>query len=711
MEALNKAQQQAVTTITGPILILAGAGSGKTKVLVHKIAHLLEKGYASVDNILAVTFTNKAANEMKELIAFLLKRTLGHKLQLPWMGTFHAICLKILKANAKILGINPQFVIYDTADQLDAVKESFKRLEFNNKNINPRAVLSYISSAKNELVTPEAYQKYASGYFLEKVSQVYPVYQKILEDNSAMDFDDLIMKTVKLFEQHEEVLKKFQQIFKFILIDEYQDTNHAQYIFTKLLSEKHRNICVVGDDAQSIYGFRGANIQNILNFERDYPNTKVIKLEQNYRSTKKILEASNAVIRLNKNQKLKTMWTENALGEGITLYQALNEKDEALWIGNKIKDLLDTGKNPDEIVILYRTNAQSRSLEEAFLKLNIRYKIVGNVRFYERKEVKDVLAYLRLLSNPADNVSLKRVINVPRRGIGPKTLSELTKLAVKEKKSVLAFLQGLDPEQLYTFGRGVAEFCELLNELKDYTQTATVAMLIDLLLEASGYKKLLDDGTEENLARLENIQELKTVARKFDSLPPRIGLERFLEEVALIEQDIEDLENTNDKVTLMTIHASKGLEFSYVFIAGMEEGIFPHSRSFLDPGEMEEERRLAYVALTRAKSKLFLTYTESRTFFGSFTSNPVSRFVTDIPENLVELAESESFYSGSLESLSDFTDAAQEAVLPDFHIGDKVRHEKFGIGTISDIDDTIITVNFPQGEKELSLEYARLDKV
>ncbi|HLD03561.1 MAG TPA: UvrD-helicase domain-containing protein, partial [Candidatus Dojkabacteria bacterium] len=690
---------------------LAGAGSGKTKVLVHKIAHLLEKGYASVDSILAVTFTNKAANEMKERIAFLLKRTLGHRLQLPWMGTFHAICLKILKANAKNLGINPQFVIYDTADQLDTVKEAFKRLEFNDKNINPRAVLSYISSAKNELVTPEAYQKYASGYFLEKVSQVYPVYQKILEDNSAMDFDDLIMKTVKLFEQHEEVLKKFQQIFKFILIDEYQDTNHAQYIFTKLLSEKHRNICVVGDDAQSIYGFRGANIQNILNFERDYPNTKVIKLEQNYRSTKKILEASNAVIRLNKNQKLKTMWTENALGEGITLYQALNEKDEALWIGNKIKDLLDTGKNPDEIVILYRTNAQSRSLEEAFLKLNIRYKIVGNVRFYERKEVKDVLAYLRLLSNPADNVSLKRVINVPRRGIGPKTLSELTKLAVKEKKSVLAFLQGLDPEQLYTFGRGVAEFCELLNELKDYTQTATVAMLIDLLLEASGYKKLLDDGTEENLARLENIQELKTVARKFDSLPPRIGLERFLEEVALIEQDIEDLENTNDKVTLMTIHASKGLEFSYVFIAGMEEGIFPHSRSFLDPGEMEEERRLAYVALTRAKSKLFLTYTESRTFFGSFTSNPVSRFVTDIPENLVELAESESFYSGSLESLSDFTDAAQEAVLPDFHIGDKVRHEKFGIGTISDIDDTIITVNFPQGEKELSLEYARLDKV
>ena len=711
METLNKAQQQAVTTITGPILILAGAGSGKTKVLVHKIAHLLEKGYASVDSILAVTFTNKAANEMKERIAFLLKRTLGHRLQLPWMGTFHAICLKILKANAKNLGINPQFVIYDTADQLDTVKEAFKRLEFNDKNINPRAVLSYISSAKNELVTPEAYQKYASGYFLEKVSQVYPVYQKILEDNSAMDFDDLIMKTVKLFEQHEEVLKKFQQIFKFILIDEYQDTNHAQYIFTKLLSEKHRNICVVGDDAQSIYGFRGANIQNILNFERDYPNTKVIKLEQNYRSTKKILEASNAVIRLNKNQKLKTMWTENALGEGITLYQALNEKDEALWIGNKIKDLLDTGKNPDEIVILYRTNAQSRSLEEAFLKLNIRYKIVGNVRFYERKEVKDVLAYLRLLSNPADNVSLKRVINVPRRGIGPKTLSELTKLAVKEKKSVLAFLQGLDPEQLYTFGRGVAEFCELLNELKDYTQTATVAMLIDLLLEASGYKKLLDDGTEENLARLENIQELKTVARKFDSLPPRIGLERFLEEVALIEQDIEDLENTNDKVTLMTIHASKGLEFSYVFIAGMEEGIFPHSRSFLDPGEMEEERRLAYVALTRAKSKLFLTYTESRTFFGSFTSNPVSRFVTDIPENLVELAESESFYSGSLESLSDFTDAAQEAVLPDFHIGDKVRHEKFGIGTISDIDDTIITVNFPQGEKELSLEYARLDKV
>jgi len=483
MEALNKAQQQAVTTITGPILILAGAGSGKTKVLVHKIAHLLEKGYASVDNILAVTFTNKAANEMKERIAFLLKRTLGHKLQLPWMGTFHAICLKILKANAKILGINPQFVIYDTADQLDAVKESFKRLEFNNKNINPRAVLSYISSAKNELVTPEAYQKYASGYFLEKVAQVYPVYQKILENNSAMDFDDLIMNTVKLFEQHQEVLKKFQQIFKFILIDEYQDTNHAQYIFTKLLAAKHRNICVVGDDAQSIYGFRGANIQNILNFERDYPNTKVIKLEQNYRSTKKILEASNAVIRLNKNQKLKTMWTENALGEGITLYQALNEKDEALWISGKIKELQDTGKDPDEIVVLYRTNAQSRSLEEAFLKLNIRYKIVGNVRFYERKEVKDVLAYLRLLFNPADNVSLKRVINVPRRGIGPKTLSELTKQSGEVKMSVLAFLQSLNPEQVQIFGRGVTDFFKLFSEMKDYTKTATVAMLIDLLMK------------------------------------------------------------------------------------------------------------------------------------------------------------------------------------------------------------------------------------
>ncbi|MEI7579859.1 MAG: UvrD-helicase domain-containing protein [bacterium] len=703
---LNPEQQKAVTTIYGPLLILAGAGSGKTRVLTIRVAQLIEKKIAQPEEILAVTFTNKAAGEMKTRIHSLLK----DKVTLPWVGTFHAICLKILKHNAVKIGYDPTFTIYDTNDQLSAIKEIFKKMDISTKQFNPRSIHNQISNAKNELLTPKDYAGMASGLLMEIASKVYPEYQKTLKANSAMDFDDLIMNTVNLLTNNPSILEKYQQLFKFILIDEYQDTNHAQYTLTNLIAAKYKNICVVGDDAQSIYSFRGATIQNILNFEKDYPDTQIIKLEQNYRSTKTILAASNEIIRKNKNQKQKTLWTQNAAGGKITIYSGENEIAEAEWIALNILNLLTKDVDATEIAILYRTNAQSRVLEEAMLRASINYKIVGNVKFYDRKEIKDVMAYLRVLANPKDNLNLKRIINIPRRGIGPKAIAELEYRAAQDFYSIINFL--IKPENQDYLSKGMQQFAETYHTLTVISQDTTVEQLIDKVLELSGYLEMLNDGSLENEIRLENIKELKSLAKKYAEFKGREGLQLFLEEVALIEDNNRTQSEQTNAVTLMTIHAAKGLEFAQVFVTGMEEGIFPHSRSFMDPTEMEEERRLAYVAYTRAKDNLYLTHTESRTFFGQISANPLSRFVSDIPKSLVDHPTSTETVSIAPELFpSDRFTAATDVYTTNLAKGDHVLHSHFGEGYVEDLNDEIILVRFSGGTKELSLEYCKLQKI
>lgn len=709
MSKLNKEQQRAIDTINGPILILAGAGSGKTRVLTEKIAHLIINKYAEPEEILAVTFTNKAANEMKQRVARILAEKSNNTAARIWMGTFHSICLRFIKANYKYLGLNPQFTIYDADEQVDVVKEALKKLGMADKKINPRSIHSFISSAKNELIDATAYKKYAEGYFQMVVAEVYPIYQQILSSNSAVDFDDLLMMTVKLFQNNPNVLERYQNMFKFILIDEYQDTNHAQYLITKMLADKHKNICVVGDDAQSIYGFRGATIKNILDFEKDYPKTTVIKLEQNYRSTQTILDASNQIILRNKNQKRKEMWTENKKGQKLLVYQARDEREEAGWVAKKINVLLQNGTPASEIVVLYRTNAQSRALEEGFLQAGLNYKIVGGVRFYDRREVKDILAYLKILFNPSDDLSFKRIINVPRRGVGPKKIDELSLAAASKSLSLLNFLMQSSTKEQEQFSKQIAGFTQMMIRLTELSKKINVSTLINEIFVASGYMKWLDDGSSENEARIENIKELISVATKYKSMAPEEGLELFLNEVALLESADDKSDDADaENITLMTIHASKGLEFDYVFVTGMEEGIFPHSRSYADPSEMEEERRLAYVATTRAKQRVVLTYTEQRTYFGATTSNPVSRFLGDIPEHLLEF---ESMKTPSFGSTSKHEDVTVFKFECDLKRGDRVSHAVFGIGIITDIDDSIVLVNFGGKSKELSLEYANLKKI
>jgi len=721
MNSLNPEQQKAVETVDGPILILAGAGSGKTRTLTQRIAYLIQNKHAASENILAVTFTNKAANEMKERIMRLLNiREGAEQIYLPWVGTFHAICVQILKRDGHHIGIGRYFSIYDTTDQKDVVRRALKELNLNDKKTNPNAVLAYISSAKSELITADKYESVARGYFEQIVAQVYPVYERVLNENSALDFDDLIMKTVELFQKNPEVLEKYQNLFKFILIDEYQDTNHAQYVFSKLLAQKHQNICVVGDDAQSIYAFRGANITNILNFEKDYSNAKIIKLEQNYRSTKKILAASNEIINKNPEQKQKKLWTENVDGEGIILYEALDEKDEAKWISTTIRELLLENVDPKEIAVLYRTNAMSRNLEEALLSANVNYRIIGGVRFYHRAEVKDVIGYLKVVFNPDDQIGLMRIINTPKRGIGAKTIEKFTELATKEKKSLLQYLTDTAKNSPDELPKNLQGFALLINKLSDLSDKEPVSELIEDVIELSGYKAELLQTTEGE-GRLENIQELKSLAKKFDQMEFKDGLEKFLEEISLIESSYESGKDERDHVTLMTVHAAKGLEFEYVFIAGMEENLFPHSNSKYDPQELAEERRLAYVAVTRAKKQVYVSHAESRVYFGLRNSNPISRFIEDIPEDLLIYYNpfsdgsfgSESGLGTNLSSgWSEFEEESESLpAATDLKKGDLVKHELFGTGEVVEVDDFIVLIRFSVGLKELALEYVRLEKV
>lgn len=619
LDGLNIAQQEAVRTTEGPVLILAGAGSGKTRALTHRLAYLISEKKVSPHNILAVTFTNKAAGEMKERMAKLLEVKLDRESSiLPWMGTFHSICVKILRREAKHIDYPTNFTIYDSQDQLSVVKKIMQDKGIDPKHYNPNAVLHFISGAKNEFISPEDYTKYVNSPFEEVVSDVYKEYQKYLKAVGGMDFDDLLVLCLRLFEENKEILGKYQKIFNYILIDEYQDTNHVQYLWAKMLSDKSKNICVVGDDSQSIYGFRGANFRNILNFEKDYSGAKVIKLEQNYRSSGNILRAADELIKFNKNKTEKTLWTDNPDGSPLMVYQALNEKDEAEFVAMETRGLVASSGKWLDFAVLYRTNAQSRAVEEAFIRYGIPYRVVGGIRFYERREIKDMVAYLRFLANPDDRVSLERVINVPARGIGPKTLLKYF--------SGLSDLSSDVPEKVELFLDWIKSIREKLGQI-------SISDLIDLVAESSGYKDSVLDGTPEGEGRWENIQELKSVAAYNDALGLENPLESFLEKVALY-QDADDYDSNSNVVTLMTLHAAKGLEFKNVFMVGVEEGILPHSRSVSDQSEVEEERRLCYVGITRAMKKVYILYASERIYFGNPQINQPSRFICEIPDDV-----------------------------------------------------------------------------
>ncbi|MDO8487220.1 MAG: UvrD-helicase domain-containing protein [Candidatus Curtissbacteria bacterium] len=632
LKDLDPAQKEAVLATEGPVLIMAGAGSGKTRVLTYKVAYLISKGIKP-SNIIAVTFTNKAANEMKERVYQLLHRhpgvattTIGSRDSIaslqndnnrltindsPYVGTFHAFCAKLLRFDGKHIGIPSGYLIYDSSDSLSLVKSIMKDLDIPPKSFKPSSILNAISGAKGELLLPSDYAQFARGYFGETVSKVYNLYQKTLLEINACDFDDLLMQTVKLFETSPQILEKWAGRFEYVLVDEYQDVNTSQYQLTKLLASTHGNLTVVGDASQAIYSFRGADFRNILNFKNDFPSAKVFNLEQNYRSTGNILSAANKIISQNASHPVLKLWTQNDTGEKISVYGAMNEVDEA----NFIVDRIFGSRLPlSSFAILYRTNAQSRTVEEAFLHSNIPYKLYGGVSFYARKEVKDVMAYLRLIANPRDTVSKNRTFKLGKRRF--EKFDEL-----REKLTLRGI--GSDPRHK-KHDDDVGEGRTLPKPIE----------LIDKVLEATDYLKVIDDGTEEGLSRVENVKELKSVAADFENLP------QFLENVTLMEGKVApeksyELPIEKDFVTLMTIHAAKGLEFDNVFIVGMEEGLFPHSRSMLDPGQIEEERRLAYVGLTRARKKLYLSYAANRLYFGTTSANLVSRFIIDIPEELV----------------------------------------------------------------------------
>ncbi|MBI3260757.1 UvrD-helicase domain-containing protein [Candidatus Berkelbacteria bacterium] len=623
---LNDKQRTAVVTTEGPVLILAGAGSGKTRALTHRIAYLISHKKVSPFNILAITFTNKAAEAMKQRLSGLLaagrlatsnqktSRLANQQTSIPWMGTFHRQCVKILRKelNKTQLPYTSSFVIYDSQDQLSAIKQALKQLKLDLKKHNPTAVASFISSAKSELMGPAEYSKYAAGYFQKKVAEIYPVYQRILEQANALDFDDLLMVTVVMFKQYPEILERYQQTFKYILIDEYQDTNQAQYELVALLAAHHRNIFVIGDDWQAIYSFRGANFKNIINFEKDYPDATVIRLEQNYRSSKTIVAAAQHIIVKNLLRSDKKLWTDKSGGPPVSVVECRDEQDEAEFILSEIAGLHRMVTLPlKSFVILYRTNAQSRAIEEACLEHGVPYRIVGGFKFYERREIKDMLAYLRLVTNPKDQVSFERVVNVPPRGIGPASVQDYGGQGANPHAKIQAFLK-------------------MVSEFRDYGKTHDVAQLVDHIFTKSGYYEWLNDGTEEGQSRVENVKELKTVAKEAESL------EDFLAQVALV-QDIDNYDESEDAITLMTLHNAKGLEFPVVFMAGMEEGLFPHSRSITEPDQLEEERRLCYVGMTRAMERLYLLHARRRKVFGTIALGIRSRFVDEVPAELATL--------------------------------------------------------------------------
>ncbi|MGG6312886.1 DNA helicase PcrA [Paenibacillus macerans] len=638
---LNPQQRKAVETTEGPLLIMAGAGSGKTRVLTHRIAYLIATRKAPPWAILAITFTNKAAREMQDRVSRLVGGAEGRDI---WVSTFHSMCVRILRRDIERIGFSSNFSILDSTDQLSVIRNCMKDQNIDTKKFEPKAVQSMISTAKNELVTPQQYEQKVGDYFEGIVAKVYAMYQKRLRQNNSLDFDDLIMKTIELFKETPEVLDFYQKKFAYIHVDEYQDTNRAQYMLCKMLADKHHRICVVGDSDQSIYRWRGADISNILNFEKDYPEANTILLEQNYRSTSTILNAANEVIGQNTGRKPKKLWTDKGDGDKIKVYRADSEHDEGYFVTSEIQNDIKKGRTYRDHAILYRTNAQSRVIEEILIKSDIPYQIVGGIKFYDRKEIKDLLAYLRLLSNPDDDISLTRVINVPKRGIGDTTVGKLADAAAQRGTSIYRVLATVD--DLGFAGRtrnALVEFYDMIAGLHQMVEYLSVTELTEKLLEMTQYRlELQNENTLESRSRLENIDEFLSVTMEFENNNEDKSLVSFLTDLALIADidsmnDNADAEKPNDDaVVLMTMHSAKGLEFPVVFIVGMEEGVFPHSRAFLDNEELEEERRLAYVGITRAEEKLFLSCAQMRTLFGRTTANPPSRFLDEIPEELKE---------------------------------------------------------------------------
>lgn len=725
LEKLNKPQREAVETTEGAVLVIAGAGSGKTRALTHRVAYLICEKNVRPGSILAVTFTNKASQEMKERISDILKHGCGNQSKtspssLPIVGTFHSICVRILRREIEKMGYKSGFNIFDDQDQSALMKKVMAELEIDPTKFRPQGILATISKAKNELIDPVRFNAEAAGYWEETVSKAYSKYQDRLKENNALDFDDILMLVVKIFRTFPEILEKYQRTFRYIMVDEYQDTNHAQYTLVKMLAEKYGNICVVGDDWQGIYSWRGANIRNILEFEKDYPDARVIKLEQNYRSTQPILDAAYGVISKNINRKDKEIWTENKEGQLLVSYEANDEKDEAGFIAREIIKECRKGKKLGDFVALYRTNAQSRAIEEAMLKSGIPYRIIGGVKFYQRKEIKDIIGYVRLVHNFNDEISLARVINEPKRGIGQVTLEKWT--AYSKKNGLDLISAGMDmsakkgEESEISSARvaTIAKFSDFIIRMRESMERLSLSDFIQKIFIESGYEKDITDGTEEGERKRENVRELLTVAKKYDESENPV--ESFFEEVSL-HADTDNISQESDAVHLMTLHSAKGLEFNQVFIAGLEEGILPHSRSFLSDNEMEEERRLMYVGITRAREKVYLLFTRERNIFGSSQVNPPSRFIDDIPEHLIENIENESissFISSKKKKfdVKDMKNAKSSLPKVSFKCGERVNHDVFGNGTIVAIQGDIMTVAFSGvGLKKLSISVAPLRKL
>ena len=755
IDSLNDKQKQAVLKTDGPCLIIAGAGSGKTKVLTHKIAYLIKEKSVKPWNILAITFTNKAANEMKERTEKLLDTAANDM----WIGTFHSICVRILRKFIDRIGFDTSFVIFDTTDQKSLVKECMKDLNIDDKMFSDRSVLSEISNAKNEMLEPSDYIKRTyNDYRKETIAKIYEVYQKRLKDNNALDFDDIINFTIKILMQEPDVLEYYSNKFKYILVDEYQDTNKAQFTLITLLSAQSGNITVVGDNDQSIYSFRGADISNILNFEKDFPGTEIIKLEQNYRCTKSILNVANSVIKNNEVKYEKKLWTENEEGELVKGYLADNEYDEASYVVGQIEHLIRTEKMKySDFAILYRMNTQSRSIEDILRREDVPYKIIGGLKFYERKEIKDIIAYLRLIYNSNDNLSLKRIINEPKRGIGKTSLDQIQSLAISNNTSMYEVIKNAQNYGLNRVFANSIEFVQTIEELIARKDDLSISELIKETLKNTGYTRALElEDTKEAENRIENLEEFLTVANEFEEQYAENDLGNFLESITL-SSDVDELDENEpqEQVTLMTLHSAKGLEFPVVFLVGMEEGIFPGQRSLGEPKELEEERRLCYVGITRAKKMLYLTCARTRTIFGSTSCNAISRFLSEIPKNMLEGYEDifevrsknnfeDSSFSWSYgkvktsklegdykqsnsSSLNNFAFRSAESFLENinkkkqenidisgYKPGVRVYHKKFGEGTINSLeqegDDYKVDISFDKvGHKRLMAKFAGLE--
>lgn len=742
LDGMNPQQLEAVKTTEGPLLIMAGAGSGKTRVLTHRIAYLIVEKQVYPSKILAITFTNKAAREMRDRIDALLSPGISESM---WVSTFHSMCVRILRRNIDRIGVSKNFTILDTADQLTAIKNVFKQLNIDTKQYDPRTVLHTISSAKNECITAEQYKANANLHnpYEKVVGDVYEGYEKLLRKNQSLDFDDLIMMTITLFERVPDVLEYYQNKFQYIHVDEYQDTNHSQYKLVQMLASKFKNICVVGDSDQSIYRWRGADISNILSFEKDYPNAKVILLEQNYRSTKRILNAANDVIAHNERRYPKNLVTNNPEGEKIVVYKARDERDEAQFVVKTIQELMEKEhRKLDDFAILYRTNAQSRAMEEVLVKSNLDYNIVGGTKFYDRKEIKDLLAYLRLIANNDDDLSLARIINEPKRSIGATTFEKMATYAIQNDQSIFEAMKnvkgmGLTPRA----SKAVESFRELISYLSKMQEYLSVTELVEEVIEKSGYRDMLEkEKTIEAESRLENIEEFLTVTKAFEESSDDKTLVAFLTDLALIS-DIDSLDETEDaksgKIVLMTMHSAKGLEFPVVFIIGMEENIFPHSRSIGDQAEMEEERRLAYVGITRAEERLYLTCASYRTLYGRSNSNMPSRFIKEISdEHIYPITNSYSFEEDAGElpfaprkraktskrTIGSVQTKPQIASLQstggdkiEWKVGDKAIHGKWGTGVVVSVkgegDDMELDIAFPnKGIKRLLAKFAPITK-